>query len=90
MRHTYEKIIQLEMLTLGLSLLIGLIALIQASFLFIILGFYFSTISLICDVLSHRYTSYQKIQGMKQAIRAGVLFFLTTVLIFIYFYARGK
>lgn len=83
LRHPYEKIMQLELLTLGASVLIGLIALIQASVFFIILSFYFIVLSLACDVFSHNYTSHRQQQGLKQAVRAGMLFFLTTVLIFL-------
>lgn len=83
MRHTYENIVRVELLTLGLSPLVGLIALIQASFLLVVLAILFMIISLICDALTHRYTAHQKVQELKQIFRAGVLLFLMVVLIFI-------
>ena len=83
MRHPYDKIMRLEMIALGLSIVTGILALIQASLLFIILCFYFSVLSLACDAFSHLYTSHRQVQGLKQAIRAAILFIVSTALIFI-------
>ena len=83
MRHRYEKIVRVELITLGISPIVGLIALIQASFLLIILAILFISISLVCDALTHRYTSHQKVQEPKQIFRASVLLFLIIGLIFI-------
>ena len=82
MRHPYDKIIRLELIALGLSIVTGLIALIQASILFIILCFYFSVLSLACDAFSHLYTSNRRVQSIKQAIRAVILLIASTALIF--------
>ena len=82
MRHPYDKIMRLELLALGLSIVTGVIALIQASILFIILCFYFCVLSLACDAFSHLYTSHRQLQSLKQAIRAAILFIVSTALIF--------
>lgn len=85
MRHPYEKILRLELFTLGLSILTGFIALFQASVFLIVISFYLLAISLACDAFIHLYFHmYQReMQGMKQIIRGAVLFLLSTVLIFI-------
>ncbi|GEM_PF-6676857 len=87
MRHSYEKIIQLELIALGLSILIGIIALIQASVLFITLAIYLIIVSLACDAFIHNFTALaanRQLQSLKQAIRAGILFLLATALIFLF------
>lgn len=83
LRHPHEKIIRIELIAIGLSFFIGLIALIQASIFFLIIAFYFIVISLVCDAFSHSYTSNRQLQSIKQAIRASILFILATGLIFL-------
>lgn len=83
MKHPYEKIMRIELFSLGLSIFIGLIALIQSSILFILVSFYLAAISLACDAFNHNYTSHRRMQGLKQAIRAALLFLLATALIFL-------
>lgn len=82
MRHPYEKIIRIELIALGISILTVIIALIQASVLFIILAIYFIIVSLACDAFAHSFTTNRQLQSLKQAIRAGILFLLATALIF--------
>ena len=83
MRHPYEKIMRLELIAIGLSILTGIIALFQASVLFILLAIYLIIISLACDAFTHNFTTYRQLQSLKQAIRAGILFLLATALIFL-------
>ncbi|MCF3942780.1 hypothetical protein [Oceanobacillus alkalisoli] len=80
MKQTYEKVIQLELLTLGLSVVLGFIALFQSSIFLVIFSFYLLGISLICDAYSHQYTSSRMLQGKKQLIRAAVILLLASAL----------
>lgn len=81
-KQTYEKIMQLELLSLGLSIILGFIALFQASIYFIFISFYLLAISLACDAYSHQYTTHRQLQGKKQLARAVVLILLATSLLF--------
>lgn len=83
MKQTYEKVIQIELLTLGLSVVLGFIALFQSSILLVIFSFYLLSISLICDAYSHQYTSARMLQGKKQLIRAVVILLLASALYFL-------
>jgi hypothetical protein len=82
MRQTYEKVMQLELISLGLSIILGFIALLQGSVLVILISFYFLAVSLLCDAYSHQYTTHRQLQGGKQIARACILVILSTALIF--------
>lgn len=83
MRQTFEKVMILEILSLVLSILLGFVALFQTSVILLISSFYMLAISLACDAYSHEYTTYRQFQGRKQLVRAVVVFFLATTLIFL-------
>ena len=81
-RQTYEKVLLLEIFSLGLSILLSVIALFQGSAYLLIISCYLLVISLACDAYSHEFTSYRQFQGKKQLARAIILFFIATALIF--------
>lgn len=81
-RQTYEKIMQLEFVALGFSVLFALVALFQSSIIFLVFSFYSLAVSLACDAYSHRFTSYRQFQGKKQLARAVIIFLLGTALFF--------
>lgn len=82
MKQPYEKVMQIELLTLGLAIILGFVALLQSSIYFMLLSFYLLAVSLVCDAYSHQYTTQRQWQGGKQVVRAVVLFFLATAVFF--------
>ncbi|GGA63849.1 hypothetical protein [Ornithinibacillus halotolerans] len=81
MRHPYEKFIRGELVAIGLALLFGLIALIQGIFILIIIGLYLVSASLAFDGLIGMNMRNQ-VHGIKQLLRAGLLFIFATFLLF--------
>jgi len=73
---------QLELIMLGLSILLGFVAFLQSSIYLFLFAFYLLAISLACDAYGHQYTTRRELQGGKQLVRAVLLFILTTGLIF--------
>ncbi|MCM3741693.1 hypothetical protein M3210_15675 [Oceanobacillus luteolus] len=82
MRHTYERILQLELITLGLSIVLGFISLFNGSLFFLFFSLYMLALSLACDAYSHQFTTYRNMQGIKQLVRAALIVILTTIFIF--------
>ncbi|MBC5635588.1 MULTISPECIES: hypothetical protein [Ornithinibacillus] len=79
MRHPYNKFIQGELVAIGLAIVCGLIALIQGVFLLIVICLYLLAASLVFDgliAMNMRNPNH----GVKQMLRAAILFLLTTFL----------
>ncbi|MGP4063787.1 hypothetical protein ACTWPF_02625 [Oceanobacillus sp. M65] len=81
MRHPLEKIIRIELLTIALALVIGLISIIQGYLFLTITSLYLVTISFSCSALLE-WQSHQAAQGAKHALRAFLLFVIATYLLF--------
>ncbi len=80
MRHPYEKFILGELISIGLALLFGLIALIRGSFPLLMLSLFLLVISLICTGVIFLYSNRSTEAG-KQILRAAILFLLIIYLI---------
>ncbi|WP_404455834.1 hypothetical protein [Oceanobacillus kapialis] len=80
MRHPFEKIIRIELLTIVLALIIGLISIIQGYLLLATCSIYLIAISFTCTALLDWKTN-QTAQGAKHAARALLLFLLATYLL---------
>jgi len=81
MKHPYEKIMIIEIGSLIAVIVIGIIALLQKSALFIFLCLYLLVLSMGCDALIHWYM-YQQQEATKQFLRAMTLFLFVTFLLF--------
>lgn len=81
MRQHYQNIMLIELGALGAALVIGLIALLKKSTLFIFLALYFLVVSLLCEAIILWYT-YRQQEAIKHVIRAMMLFLLSTFLLF--------
>ncbi|MFD2044376.1 hypothetical protein ACFSTA_09545 [Ornithinibacillus salinisoli] len=77
MRHPYEKFIIGELASIGLAIILGLIAIIQGLLILIILSFYLIAVSLLCDGLIALHT-FNQVHASKQFVRALVIFLLAT------------
>lgn len=82
MRHPYEKFARIELISLVIVILFGLIALIQGFLVLIFLCLYLISLSLVCDALLNLYLRNPH-QAGKQIIRAAMLFIFATYLIFL-------
>ncbi len=75
-----------SVITLGLAILIGFIAILKLSFLLVLFSILLIAISIICDALLLN-ISFQKFEGLKQLARGVILIFL---IIFLFvFYVKG-
>lgn len=81
MRHPYEKIIRIELVSMASAVLIGIVAFIQGYLILIFLCFFLIILSLLAEAITLWFT-YQKIQSGKQLIRAFIILMLTVYLIF--------
>ncbi|MBU5465223.1 hypothetical protein KQI49_00085 [Virgibacillus sp. MSJ-26] len=81
MRHPYERFIKIELISLILAIIIGLLAIIKANLIWLSLSLYLTAISLFCDSIVAQST-HLKVRRIKQLIRFVLLFFLATLLIF--------
>ncbi|WP_042221368.1 hypothetical protein [Oceanobacillus manasiensis] len=81
MRHPLEKVIRIELLSLALALVIGLISIIQGNLFLIIGSIYFIVISFCCTAILE-WQTHQTEQGAKHALRAFLLFLIATYLLF--------
>lgn len=81
MRHPYERFIKIELISLILAIIIGLLAIIKANLMWLSLSLYLTAISLFCDGIVAQSTRL-KVRRIKQLIRFVLLFFLATLLIF--------
>lgn len=81
MRHPYERFIKVELISLVLAIIFGLLAIIKANLMWLSLSLYLIAISLFCDGIVAQSTRL-KIRTMKQLIRFLLLFLLATLLIF--------
>lgn len=81
MRHPYEKLIRLELITIVLAFVIGLFAIIQTYILLLFLGLFLLAISLILTALVE-YHTYRTQEAVKHGIRALFLLLFTAYLTF--------
>ncbi|RDW22306.1 hypothetical protein CWR48_00945 [Oceanobacillus arenosus] len=81
MRHPYEKFARIELISLVIVILFGLIALIQGFLILIFFSLYLIALSLVCDALLHLYFRNSQ-QAGKQILRAVMLFIFATYLLF--------
>ncbi|WP_164667535.1 hypothetical protein [Virgibacillus doumboii] len=81
MRHPYEKFIRLELLTLGLVVVTGLIAIFQGYLIIMFFSLYLLSISIFCEALIALNTPHST-EGVKQFAKAVMLLLITTVLLF--------
>lgn len=81
MQHPSERFVKIELLCLGLALFIGGFAIYKTSLLLLFMSIYLIAISLLCDGLV-AITTHYRVTGIKQIIRAILLFILTTLIIF--------
>lgn len=81
MRHPYEKFIRLELLTLGIVIITGVISIVKGYPIIMILSLYLLSISIFCEALIGLNTQ-RTTKGAKQFAKAFMLFLLTTVLFF--------
>jgi len=80
MKHPYEKFMNIELVSILLSILVGVVAFIQGYLFLIFLALYLVVISLSCDALIKWYTHYKN-EAIMQFVRSGMLFLLTTYLL---------
>ena len=82
MRHPAEKLMMMEFLSLLIAFIFGLFAIFFKQILFLLFGGYFLCFSLFCDGLLLSQRRDPQSVG-KQWLRAGVLFFLITLFLFL-------
>lgn len=81
MRHPYEKVIRIELISMISAVLIGIIALIKGYIIFIFICFFLITLSLFAEAIILWFT-YQKVQSGKQLIRAFMILILAVYIAF--------
>ncbi|QKY70524.1 hypothetical protein [Lentibacillus sp. CBA3610] len=81
MRNPYEKYIRMELLTLALAVVIGLIAILQGYVVIILLSMYLLAFSIFCEGFLQLNTN-RGMDGIKQFVKAGMLMLLATILFF--------
>lgn len=81
MRHPYEKFIRIELVSMILAVLMGIIVLMKGFLILIFMCFFLIIISLLTDAIL-LWVTYQKIQSGKQLFRAIIMLILTIYLIF--------
>lgn len=81
MRHPYEKVIRIELISMISAVLIGIIALIKGYIIFIFICFFLITLSLLAEAIILWFT-YQKVQSGKQLIRAFMILILAVYIAF--------
>lgn len=79
-----EKIRKISLLSLGVMIIISFFAIINMSYLFILISLYFISISLFADAILLLHAQRQT-DAIKQLIRTLILFILTTLLVIFYF-----
>ncbi|MUK89602.1 hypothetical protein GMD78_14635 [Ornithinibacillus sp. L9] len=77
MRHPYEKFIIAELATIGLAIILAIIAFIQGLLILIVLSLYLIAVSLVCDGLIALNT-FKQTHATKQFVRAVAVFLLAT------------
>lgn len=81
MRHPYEKFIRLELITLVLVVIIGLISVFQGILIIMLFSLYLLAISIFCEALIAMNT-HNTAEGAKQFVKAAMLMLVTTILLF--------
>ncbi|TFJ93409.1 hypothetical protein [Lentibacillus salicampi] len=81
MRNPYEKYIRIELLTLALAVVIGMIAIVQGYLLIMLFCVYLLAFSMFCEGFLHINTNHA-VDGFKQFVKAGMLILIVTVLFF--------
>ncbi|MFC7062304.1 hypothetical protein [Halobacillus seohaensis] len=82
MRHPYEPLIQLQLATICIAVILAVVAIFNLEHKWIILiMFYILTISLLIESLVE-YKKQQLIPSISQLLRAIILFIFTTILYF--------
>jgi len=80
MHHQREKYMLVSFISLGLAIIIGIIAILKSHYFFILFSFSLLAISLISDALFLN-SSFRQMEGLKQFIRGAMLFILITYLL---------
>lgn len=83
MKHPYEKFIRIELLTIGLAGLIGIVALVKGYLISVLICLYLITLSLLAEAMI-ALSTHQRVQGIKQLVRAAIIFILTSYLLLVY------
>ncbi|GGJ82989.1 hypothetical protein GCM10007063_01850 [Lentibacillus kapialis] len=81
MRNPYDKYIRMELLTLTLAVVIGLIAIVQGYVIIMLLCVYLLAFSILCEGFLFLNTNHSA-DGIKQVAKAGMLMLLATILFF--------
>lgn len=79
MRHPYEKIIRIELFSIGFAVLFGIFAFIQGYTILMFVCFYLISISLVAEAMV-AWLTYHKEQAIKSIIRAILIFMMSTYL----------
>ncbi|HLR62854.1 MAG TPA: hypothetical protein VK097_10475 [Lentibacillus sp.] len=79
MRNQYEKYIRVELLTLALAVVIGLIAIVQGFVIIMLLCVYLLAFSIFCEGFLFLNTN-RPADAIKQIAKAGMLMLLATIL----------
>lgn len=81
MRNPYENYIRMELLSLALAVVIGLIAIVQGYVMIMLFCLYLLAFSILSEGTFYLNTNKTP-EGIKQFVRAGMLLVLATVLFF--------
>ncbi len=81
MRHPYEKFIRLELITLVLVVIIGLISVFQGILIIMLFSLYLLSISIFFEALI-AFNTHNTAEGAKQFVKAAMLMLVTTILLF--------
>ncbi|WP_010531536.1 hypothetical protein [Lentibacillus jeotgali] len=81
MHNPYEKYIRIELLSLALAVVIGLIAIVQGYVIIMLLCVYLLAFSIFSEGLFLLNTN-RSTEGIKQVAKAGMLMLLATILFF--------
>ncbi|MFD1361597.1 hypothetical protein [Lentibacillus salinarum] len=81
MRNPYERYKRMELISLALAVVIGLIAIVQGYTIFMLFSFYLLAFSILSEGIFYLNTNKAP-DGIKQCVKAGVLVLLATMLFF--------
>lgn len=79
MRHPYEKFIRIELFSLGLAVLFGVITLVRGYILLAFVSFYLISLSIAAEAMI-AWLTHDKEQAIKLLVRSILIFIIATFL----------
>lgn len=80
MRHPYEKFMRIELFSIAIAVVLGMVAFIKSYTLLLFVSFYLIAISLIAEAIIS-WSTFHKEQAIKSMGRAILIFLLTSYLL---------